>query len=67
MGVDMFDDSVGPPRLVVNSPEVAGAVRWYASLSTEHKVTPAIDQETDGPGGGFRERQTLINEGRAAM
>jgi multiple sugar transport system substrate-binding protein len=67
MGVDMFDDSVDPPRLVVNSPEVADAVRWYASLSAEHEVTPDIDQETGGPGGGFRERQTLINEGRAAM
>jgi multiple sugar transport system substrate-binding protein len=67
LGAELFDDSVDPPRLVFNTPEVIQAVRWYASLSTEHEVTPVIDQETDDPGGGFRERQTLINEGRAAM
>ena len=67
LGAELFDDSVDPPRLVFNTPEVIQAVRWYASLSTEHEVTPVIDQETDDPGAGFRERQTLINEGRAAM
>jgi multiple sugar transport system substrate-binding protein len=67
LGVEMLDDSVDPPRLMFNSSEVIDAVRWYASLSTEHQVTPVIDQESGDPGGGFRERQTLINEGRAAM
>jgi multiple sugar transport system substrate-binding protein len=66
LGADMLDESVDPPRLVFNSPDVAEAFRWYTSLATQHGVQPEVSEDTGGFEGG-RGRQALISEGRAAM
>jgi ABC-type glycerol-3-phosphate transport system substrate-binding protein len=66
LGADMLDDSVDPPRLVFNSPEVAEAFRWYASLATQYGVQPVVSEDT-GEFEGGRGSQALINEGRAGM
>jgi ABC-type glycerol-3-phosphate transport system substrate-binding protein len=62
----MLDESVDPPRLVFNSPSVVEAFRWYTSLATQYQVEPVFEN-TEDFGGGERQRQTLINEGRVAM
>ena len=66
LGADMLDESVDPPRLVFNSAAVIEAFRWYTSLATQYKVEPVFEN-TEDFGGGERQRQTLINEGRVAM
>jgi multiple sugar transport system substrate-binding protein len=66
LGADMLDESVDPPRLVFNSPEVIDAFRWYTSLATQYKVEPAFEN-TENFGGGERQRQTLIDTGRVGM
>jgi ABC-type glycerol-3-phosphate transport system substrate-binding protein len=66
LGADMLDESVDPPRLVFNSPSVVEAFRWYTSLATQYQVEPVFEN-TENFGGGERQRQTLINEGRVAM
>lgn len=68
LGADPFDNSVDPPRLVFNSPEVAEIVRWYASLTTRYGVKPVYEQiEQGGQGGGFGGRQFFIEHSNAAM
>ena len=66
LGANMLDESVDPPRLVFNSPAVVEAFRWYTSLATQYKVEPVFEN-TEDFGGGERQRQTLINDGRVAM
>ena len=66
LGADMLDESVDPPRLVFNSPEVIEAFRWYTGLATQYKVVP-VYENTEGFGGAERQRQTLIDNGRVAM
>jgi multiple sugar transport system substrate-binding protein len=66
LGADMLDESVDPPRLVFNTPEVMDAFRWYTSLATQYGVQPAVSQNTGDFEGG-RGSQALIDEGKAAM
>jgi ABC-type glycerol-3-phosphate transport system substrate-binding protein len=69
LGVDLFDDSQDPPTLALDSAEAEQVMRWYTGLTTEHEVTPDLDELSGGePGpGGNRARQTLINQGQVAM
>jgi multiple sugar transport system substrate-binding protein len=67
LGGNMFDDSVDPPRIVFNSPDVVEAVRWYTSLTTVHKVKPALTMNVEDFRDVAQERQALIDQGRAAM
>jgi ABC-type glycerol-3-phosphate transport system substrate-binding protein len=67
LGANMLDESVDPPRLVLTSPDVVEAFRWYTSLTTQYKVTPDLSGQTTDFGSSAQERQTLINSGRAAM
>jgi ABC-type glycerol-3-phosphate transport system substrate-binding protein len=66
LGADMLDESVDPSRLVLNSPDVTDAFRWYTNLATQYGVQPAVSEES-GEFEGGRDRQALIREGRAAM
>ena len=66
LGVDILDESVDPPRLVFNAPNVVEAFRWYTSLATQYGVQPLVREDTGDFEGG-RGRQALINEGRAGM
>ncbi|MGQ9597923.1 MAG: extracellular solute-binding protein [Anaerolineae bacterium] len=65
-GAELLDESVDPPRLVFNSPDVIDAFRWYTSLATRYKVEPVFENIEDF-GGIEQQRQTLIDEGRVAM
>jgi multiple sugar transport system substrate-binding protein len=67
LGANMLDESVDPPQLVFNSPDVIEAFRWYTGLTTEYKVTPDLSSDTADFGSNAQERQTLINSGRAGM
>jgi multiple sugar transport system substrate-binding protein len=60
LGGDMLDDSVEPPRVVLNSPNVLEAVRWYTGL-------PDFSPSVDGPRLTGEERYALIAQGRVAM
>jgi len=66
LGADLLDESQDPPRMVLNTPEVIDAFRWYTSLVTEHHVQPVF-KESDEPGSSMRDRMALIQEGRAGM
>jgi multiple sugar transport system substrate-binding protein len=66
LGANMLDESVDPPRLVFDAPDVVEAMRWYTSLATQYGVQPLISESTGGFEGG-RDQQALIREGRAAM
>ncbi len=66
LGAEMLDESVDPPRLVFNSPDVVEVFRWYTSLVTQYQVEPVFE-EPEEFGGVERQRQTLINTGRVAM
>ncbi|UCC61471.1 MAG: extracellular solute-binding protein [Anaerolineae bacterium] len=60
LGGNIYDDSVDPPRLVLNSPNVMDAVRWYTSL-------PAFAAGADDAPLDEEERQALIAQGRVAI
>jgi len=60
LGGDMLDDSVDPPCVVLNSPNVLEAVRWYTSL-------PDFSPSVDGARLTAEERYPLIQQGRVAM
>ncbi|MGD8398669.1 MAG: extracellular solute-binding protein, partial [Anaerolineae bacterium] len=66
LGADMLDESVDPPRLVFDAPDVVDAFRWYASLATQYGVQPEMSTDPGGFEGG-RGQQALIREGLAAM
>jgi ABC-type glycerol-3-phosphate transport system substrate-binding protein len=60
LGGDMYDDSVNPPRLVLNSPNVIEAVRWYTSL-------PGFSAHAGGAPLSEEERAALIGQGQVAI
>ena len=60
LGGDMLDDSVEPPRVVLNSSSVLEAVRWYTNL-------PDFSAKVDGARLTTKERQALIAQGRVAI
>ncbi len=66
LGADMLDESVDPPRLVFNSPDVVDAFRWYTALATQYGVQPVVSEDSGDFEGG-RGQQALISEGLAAM
>jgi len=66
LGANLLDESQDPPRVVLNTPEVVDAFRWYTSLVTEYHVQPVFE-ESDEPGSSMRDRMALIDEGRAGM
>jgi multiple sugar transport system substrate-binding protein len=68
LGADMLDESVDPPKLVFNSPDVMEAFRWVTSLATQYGVEPPVaSEDSGGLGDSLRQSQSIINEGRAAM
>jgi ABC-type glycerol-3-phosphate transport system substrate-binding protein len=70
LGAKLVDQTVDPPALSYNDPDTVEAVRWYASLTTEHGVKPVFLTDITnlaGASSAFLEREALINDGRAAM
>jgi len=68
LGASPYDDSVDPPQLNLNDPEVVQVVRWYAGLTTQYGVAPLPEQESGGgrmPGRSGN--MDAIVQGRAAM
>jgi multiple sugar transport system substrate-binding protein len=60
LGGDMLDNSVEPPRVVLNGPSLLEAVRWYVGL-------PDFSARAGGARLSEEERQALIAQGRVAI
>jgi len=70
LGAKLVDEDVEPPALSFNDPATVEAVRWYASLVTEHAVKPVFltdIAQVMGSSAAYLEREVLIIDGRAAM
>jgi multiple sugar transport system substrate-binding protein len=70
LGARLIDDSVDPPALSYNDPDTVKAMRWYANLTTEHKVKPVYVTDLRkllAASQAMLDREALINDGRAAM
>ena len=69
LGVTLIDNSSDPPAILFDDPTIIENVRWYTGLTTEHGCKTRIANQSDGRGRYrcSRTRETLLNEGRAAM
>jgi multiple sugar transport system substrate-binding protein len=70
LGAKLVDASADPPKLSFNDPDTVAAVRWYASLTTEHEVKPTFVTDLSQLLGATTmvfDREAMINGGRAAM
>lgn len=68
LGAKLIDDSSDPPTLTLDDPATIEAVRWYTGLTTEHDVKPVLMTSLTGAAvTAVQERQTLLDQGRAAM
>jgi len=59
LGGRVLDDTQDPPAAAFDAPATVEAVQWYANLHLLHGVKPVFITD--------EERETLINDGRAAM
>lgn len=66
LGGDVFDDSVEPPRLVLNNRNAIEAVRWYTNLPAFSANAISEWRAGDARLSG-EERQALIAQGRVAI
>ena len=70
-GARLIDGSVDPPTVVLNAPSTIEALRWYADLSTKYGVKPVfstnLTELVGSMSSDMKERDALINGGRAAM
>lgn len=57
----LIDTTADPPTPRFDRPEVIEAVRWYADLYLEHRVTPYLKPEE------AMQREALVDGGQAAM
>jgi len=70
LGANLVNEEDDPPAFTFTDPSVIEALRWYASLSTEHGVKPIFITDLTklvGASASYLEREGLINQGRAAM
>ena len=71
LGARLIDTDADPPAFTFNDPATVEAVRWYAGLTTEHGVKPALLTDLNRllaeANAKMLEREALINDGRAAM
>ena len=68
-GDDLIDDTTAPATLRFTDSAVIAAVRWFTNLTTEYGVKPVFLTNTSSSDGlaENQERESLINNGRAAM
>ncbi|MCB0033933.1 MAG: extracellular solute-binding protein, partial [Anaerolineales bacterium] len=63
-----FDDSVDPPKLIINNPETVAAVRWFTNLTTEYEVKPTfVTDMNESSSSAYQTRQEMLQNGRIAM
>ncbi len=68
LGVTLIDNSSDPPAIVFDDATVIENVRWYTGLTTEHAVKPVLLTSLTGAAvTAVQKRETLLNEGLAAM
>jgi multiple sugar transport system substrate-binding protein len=71
LGARLIDADADPPAFTFDDPATVEAMRWYAGLTTEHGVKPALLTDLNRllaeANTKMLEREGLINDGRAAM
>ena len=68
LGAKLIDDTADPPTITLDDPATIEAIRWYTGLTTEHAVKPVLMTNLLGAAAtAVQQRQTLLDEGRAAM
>jgi ABC-type glycerol-3-phosphate transport system substrate-binding protein len=63
----LVDYTANPPRPRFDTPEVAGAVRWYADLYLAASVTPFLSPQPGAATAAVSQGELFIERGQAAM
>lgn len=66
-GGRLLDDLENPTYITFDDPLAIEAVEWYAKLTTEHEVTPTLEQIQKLFARGMRSAYQGVLQGRAAM